>query len=316
MQLEWIGLTPVFADVRPHDHTLDVDSVRRCIGPRTSAIVGVHLWGNPCDVPALSELADEHGLTLLFDASHAFLCERHGRPVGGFGRAEVFSFHATKFVHSVEGGAIVTNCNETADRLRVMRNFGITGLTSVGSTGTNGKLSELSSAVGLASLEDVAHRIVRNRKTQRDYRSGLAYCPGIQLVDSTADRGGNGQYAVCTIDAQRFGMTRDQLLQVLRAEGVLARSYFVPGCHRSFPYIESQVHHRVELPVTQGILDTVMQCPVGSAVTPVVVKTICELLRWTAEHATGIRKRLESVHPVFSHPADPAIVPEARPKAG
>jgi len=239
-----------------------------------------------------------------------------GRAVGGFGRAEVFSFHATKFGHSVEGGAVVTNCDVTADRLRVMRNFGITGLTSVDSAGTNGKLNELSSAVGLASLDGMSQRIDRNHRTRKDYRSGLIDCPGIRMVESTADQGGNGQYAVFTVNAEQFGLTRDHLLQVLRAEGVLVRSYFMPGCHASFPYRESGDHRRVALNVTENVLETVLQFPAGATVTPVVTKTICELLRWIGDHAIDIRARLESIRPAFSHPDDPAVVAAVLPKAG
>ena len=323
--LEWIGLTPVFADIRLDDHTIDVESVRRCITPRTSAILGVHLWGNPCDVTALQQLADEHDLELLFDASHAFGCRRNGQPVGGFGRGETFSFHATKVVHSVEGGAVVTNCDDTAERLRTMRNFGITGFTSIGSAGTNGKLNELSAAVGLASLGCLPDRIRRNREIQQAYRFGMFESPGIQMVDGTADSGGNGQYAVCTVDDAQLGLTRDQLLQVLRAddvaavevaEGILARSYFMPGCHESSPYAGSIVHRPVSLTATQRVLETVMQCPVGDSVTPVAVATICEFTRWIAEHAHGIRTLLESARPSFNHTDDPVGVTHVLSRAG
>jgi dTDP-4-amino-4,6-dideoxygalactose transaminase len=125
--LAWLRLRPVFCDVDATTHTLDVDRVAQAIGPQTSAILGVHLWGRACDVSSLTALAHERGLPILFDAAHAFGCTYQGRPIGSFGTCEVFSFHATKFVHSGEGGAITTNDDRFAERLRLLRNFGFAG---------------------------------------------------------------------------------------------------------------------------------------------------------------------------------------------
>jgi dTDP-4-amino-4,6-dideoxygalactose transaminase len=150
--LHWQGVTPVFADIDPRTHTLDPEAVRRAITPRTTGIIGVHLWGQPAAVDELQAIADEHGLSLMFDAAHAFACTHQGRMIGGFGRAEVFSFHATKFFNSFEGGAVMTDDDEIAEKARLMRNFGFAGYDNVIHPGTNGKMIEVCAAMGLTNL--------------------------------------------------------------------------------------------------------------------------------------------------------------------
>src|SRR4030095_7100920 len=148
-------ITPVFCDVDPETHNLDPGRVEELITPRTTGIIGVHLWGRPCDVDGLAEVARRHNLALLFDAAHAFACTSGGRMIGSFGDAEVFSFHATKFFNTFEGGAITTNDDELASRMRLMKNFGFAGYDNVIYIGTNGKMSEVCAAMGLTSLENL-----------------------------------------------------------------------------------------------------------------------------------------------------------------
>src|SRR6267378_2313680 len=168
--LQWQEITPVFCDIDPHTHTLDPGWVERMITPRTTGIVGVHLWGRPCNIEALEAIAREHDLKLLFDAAHAFGASHKGRMLGSFGTAEVFSFHATKFVNCGEGGAVVTNDDRLAQKMRLMRNFGFAGLDRVIYVGTNGKMSELSAAMGLTSLESVDEFVAANRRNHQLYR--------------------------------------------------------------------------------------------------------------------------------------------------
>ena len=146
--LSWQGITPVFADIDPVTHNLDPEAVRRMITPRTTGIIGVHLWGQAAPVEALQQIADEHGLKLMFDAAHAFGCSRNGRMIGNFGACEVLSFHATKFFNTFEGGAILTNDDDLAEKMRLMRNFGFSGLDNVVHMGTNGKMIEVAAAMG------------------------------------------------------------------------------------------------------------------------------------------------------------------------
>ena len=171
--LLWQGLTPVFCDVERDTHNLDPAAAERLVSERTTAILAVHLWGRPCDVDALSSVADRHGLKLLFDAAHAFACSHDGRMIGGFGDAEVFSFHATKLLNAFEGGAVATNDDGLADTARLMRNFGFTDYDEVSSLGINGKMTEVAAVMGLSSLENLDDFIARNRANYLAYRDGL-----------------------------------------------------------------------------------------------------------------------------------------------
>ena len=182
--LLWQGVTPVFCEIDPRTHNLSPAHVETLITPQVTGIIGVHVWGRPCAVDELAEIADRRGLTLLYDAAHALLCSHGGRMIGGFGRAEVLSFHATKFVNSFEGGAIATNDDELANRARLMRNFGFTGYDEVCGLGTNGKMSEASAAMGLTSLESADSFIADNRRNYLAYRRRLSNVAGLELVDT------------------------------------------------------------------------------------------------------------------------------------
>lgn len=180
--LQWQEITPVFCDVDPITHNIDPAKIEKLITPRTTGIVGVHVWGRACEIEALTVIAQKHQLKLMFDAAHAFSCTHHGQMIGGFGDAEVFSFHATKFFNSFEGGAITTNNDELAQRMRSIRNFGFAGLDNVVDLGTNGKMSEISAAMGLTSLESLDEFIDVNHRNYHNYFVGLEGIPGIQLI--------------------------------------------------------------------------------------------------------------------------------------
>jgi dTDP-4-amino-4,6-dideoxygalactose transaminase len=290
---EWLGLRPVFCDVDPRSHSLDPRRLEECLSDATSAVVGVHLWGEPCDVPALASFAERHRLALLFDAAHAFLCSRGGRMVGGFGRAEVFSFHATKFFQTFEGGAITTDDDALAKRLRLLRNFGFAGYDSVVDFGTNAKMTELSAAMGLVALEGLPALLQANRERWEQYRSELDALPGLRLFALDSREARNHQYVVLEVDAQTAGLTRDELHRLLQAENVLARRYFHPGCHRMEPYRSRPSAQQRRLPVTERLADTVLVLPGGSGVGAADVAGVAELIRFALENALAIRLRLE-----------------------
>lgn len=260
--LSWEGITPVFCDVDPATHNLDPSHAERLVTERTTGIMGVHLWGNACDVEGLEEVAERHGLRLAFDAAHAFGCGYGGRMIGNFGDAEVFSFHATKFVNAGEGGAIVTNDDEIAESCRRQRNFGLEQ-GNVIEVGTNAKMSELSGAMGLTSLESCDQYIDRNRENYLAYQAALAGAPGLRLVapQSTVH---NYQYVVVEIEPAAAGMSRDQLVEHLHAENVLAKRYFWPGCHRMEPYRSQTV--AAPLRQTERLCERLVQLPTGSAI--------------------------------------------------
>lgn len=277
--LQWQQITPVFADVRPDSHCLDPEAAERMITPRTTGIIGVHLWGQACDVDALTELARRRNLRLVFDAAHAFACTHKGRLVGNNGDAEVFSLHATKFFNAAEGGVVATNDDGLAHRMRLMRNFGFAGFDNVVYVGTNGKMNELSAAMGLTSLEALDGFIDANRANWQAYRAGLDGIPGVRLMPYPERERSNYQYVVVELDAQKAGLTRDQLVAVLWAENVLARRYFWPGCHRMEPYRSLQPHAGLLLPNTEAVAERVLLLPTGTAVTPQMAGTVCDVIR-------------------------------------
>jgi len=276
--LHWQGITPVFADIDPLTHTLDADAVRRMITPRTSGIIGVHLWGRPAPVRELTKIADEHGLKLLFDAAHAFGASLGGQLIGGFGHAEVFSFHATKFLNAFEGGAIVTNDDALAAQVRLMRNFGFAGFDRVIHPGTNGKMVEVCAAMGLTNLAAIDTVIDANRANYRAYREGLADVGGIRLIDYDEDELNNFQYIVAEVD-DAFPVSRDVIVEALWAENVFARKYFWPGCHRMQPYRDLYPHAGLMLPNTERVADRVVVLPTGTSVTPDMIAVVIDVFR-------------------------------------
>jgi dTDP-4-amino-4,6-dideoxygalactose transaminase len=286
------GITPVFCDIDPQTHNLDPHKIAAAITPRTTGILGVHLWGRASDVAALTEIAVRRRLTLLFDAAHALGCSAGGRMIGNFGSAEVFSFHATKFLNTSEGGAAMTNDGELAAKIRLMRNFGFTGYDRVASIGTNGKMSEITAAMGITSLESISEFIAVNLRHYQQYREELASLPGVRLVPYDASEKCNYQYIVLEIDAGLAQITRDELVRVLWAENVIARRYFYPGCHRMEPYRSLYPQAGAVLPVTEWLAERVLVLPTGTAVGPEQISTICQILKTAVSQGAAIHQQL------------------------
>lgn len=290
--LEWLGLTPVFCDIDPDTHNIDPQAAERLAGDRVTGIVGVHLWGRPCATDQLSAVAERHGLKLIFDAAHAFGCSHMGRMIGGFGDAEVFSFHATKVLNAAEGGAITTSDAALAARARLMTNFGFAEYDQVVSAGTNGKMSELSAAMGLTSLESVEEFIAADRRNFDAYRSGLDGVPGISLVEHDDRRERRTLHHVVVEVASERTLPRDALHRVLWAENVLARRYFFPGAHRMEPYRTAAPNAGARLPATERLADRTLVLPSGGELGAGRVMAICDTVRFACGHGPEIVERL------------------------
>lgn len=276
--LHWQGITPVFADIDPHTHNLDPAAVRRMITPRTTGIIGVHLWGRAAPVEELQAIADEHGLQLMFDAAHAFGCSHAGQMIGNFGRAEVLSFHATKFFNTFEGGAVVTNDDELAETMRLMRNFGFAGFDNVIHPGTNGKMIEVCAAMGLTNLDYMDTVIEANRRNYHAYREALSGLPGVRVIEFDEARRNNYQYVIIEV-GEDCPASRDQLIAALHAENVLARKYFWPGCHRMKPYRELYPHAGLVLTNTNAVAGRVIVLPTGTTIDDSTANTIGRIVR-------------------------------------
>lgn len=288
--LQWQAITPVFCDIDPQTHTIDPARVERLITPKTSAIIGVHLWGRPCDVDALAEIAARHNLKLLYDACHAFGVSYRGQMIGRFGNAEVFSFHATKFVNALEGGAIVTDDDELAKKIRLMKNFGFADYDTVTYIGTNGKMNEISAAMGLTSLESIERFVSINYRNYRTYLVILGQLPGIKMVTFDESQKCNYQYIVMEIDETVTGLGRDQLLKILHAENILARRYFYPGCHHMEPYRSYLSQTELPLPVTEKLSQRVLCLPTGTTVSDYDIGRICQIIRLAITHSDKINE--------------------------
>jgi dTDP-4-amino-4,6-dideoxygalactose transaminase len=216
--------------------------------------------------------------------------------VGGLGDAEVFSFHATKVASAAEGGAITTNDAELASRLRLMRNFGFADYDTVVELGINAKMSELSAAMGLTSLDGLDQFVALNKRNYLRYERGLRDVPGISLMSYDDTERHNYQYVVAELmDDAPQELRRDDLVAVLHAENVLARRYFYPGCHRLDAYRARPDTHPVELPATEDLASRVITLPTGTSTDEADIETICSILRVAANDPASLRSRLAGI---------------------
>jgi len=290
--LQWQEITPVFCDVDPITHNINPHRIEELITPKTTGIIGVHLWGRPCEVEVLNSIAQKYNLKLLFDAAHAFGCSHQGQMIGCFGNAEVFSFHATKFFNTFEGGAVVTNDDELATKINLMKNFGFSGYDNVIYIGTNGKMSEVSAAMGLTGLESLDEFITKNHQNYQQYQQ-LLDIPGVKLVKYNETEKCNYQYIILEIDQEITGISRDQIVAILHAENVLARKYFYPGCHRMQPYISYYPHAKLLLPETEKLTQKIIALPTGTSVQSDDIIKICNLIRLSITHSSEINHQLQ-----------------------
>jgi len=275
--LQMQGIKPVFADIDRKTYNLDPAAVERMISPKTTGIVGVHVYSRPCDIDGLQAVADKHGLKLMFDAAHAFGCFYKEQMIGNFGECEVFSFHATKFFNTFEGGAIATNNDELAEKIRLMQNFGFAGLDKVICIGTNGKMSEINAAMGLVNMDSLNHYLAVYKKNYETYKKGLAGIKGLKLIEFKETGESNRQYIVLEV-GDDYPLSRDDLIIKLHAENVLARKYFWPGCHRMEPYKTLQPDAGRTLPVTEEIAKRIVVLPTGTVADEDIIRQVTELL--------------------------------------
>lgn len=276
--LYWQGITPVFADIDPITHNLDPEAVRRMITPRTSGIIGVHLWGRAAPIDELQYLADEHGLKLMFDAAHAFGSTYKGQTIGRFGACEVLSFHATKSFNTFEGGAVVTNDDELAETMRLVRNFGFVHYDKVIHPGTNGKMIEVCAAMGLTNLDAHDHVVEVNKCNHAAYTAAFNDIHGISVLAYTPDERNSHHYVVIEVNENCMA-TRDQIVAALHAENVLARKYFWPGCHGMKPYRELFPHAGLMLQNTERVASRVIVLPSGTTLPSESIDIIAAVCR-------------------------------------
>jgi dTDP-4-amino-4,6-dideoxygalactose transaminase len=273
----WNNLRPVFVEVDPRTTNVTPQAIRSAITPRTVAIAACHNFGNPCDIPALEAVANEHGLPLVIDAAHGFGASVHGRPVGAGATAQVFSLSPTKLLVAGEGGIVATNCDCLAHFIRLGREYGNDGSYDALFPGVNGRMPELSAATALASLEILDEVSDRRNELAALYRRELGELPGIGFVEVMPGARSSHKDFSITIDPTKFGMTRDALRRALAAKGIETRAYYDPPCHRQTAY-EHFYDRMRPLPATDTLSARSLALPIGAQVDEAIVSEVCDVI--------------------------------------
>ena len=236
--LWWNKITPVFVDIEPETFTLDPDKIEAAITPKTTAILPVHVYGYPCKVDRIQEIADKHGLKVIYDAAHTFGAKFKGKHLASFGDLSILSFHATKVFNTFEGGAIVSHTKEMKEHIDNLKNFGFRGETTVVEPGINAKMNEFQAALGLLQMKYLEQAIEERKKIFDYYQEELSCIKGIGLQQYPSGLQSNYAYFPILVDEKEFGITRDGLFEALKAEGIFARRYFYPLISDFSPYNE------------------------------------------------------------------------------
>ena len=256
------GLKPVFCDIKPDDYTIDPAKIEALITENTVAILPVHVYGNVCDVEAIDAIAKKHNLKVIYDAAHAFGVKYKGVGVGNFGDASMFSFHATKVFHTIEGGAVAFHDPKYGEPLHDLKNFGIHGPEDVLAVGGNAKMDEFRAAMGICNLRHIDEAIADRGRVVAQYKDRLTNIPGIRLCEPQQDVQTNYAYFPVYFDETVFGKTRDDVMEALKAHDIFARKYFYPAinemsCYRdeylqNTPVAHDASTHILTLPLYEG----------------------------------------------------------------
>lgn len=274
--LWWNGIKPVFVDIDPVTGNLDPDKIEAAITPRTTAIMPVHVYGQPCDTKRIQEIADKYGLKVIYDAAHAFGVEVNGESILNAGDMSTLSFHATKVYNTIEGGALVMHDEATKKRIDYLKNFGFAGETTVVAPGINSKMDEVRSAYGLLNLKQVDVAIEARHKVADQYREALRNVPGIRVMEDVPGVRHNYSYFPIFIDMKKYGMTRDELYFKMKENNVLGRRYFYPLISEFSTYRGLESARPENLPVATKMADSVICLPMYHAL---LEKDIYEILK-------------------------------------
>ncbi len=265
--LWWNGIKPVFVDIDPATGNIDPDKIEAAITPRTTAIMPVHVYGKPCDTARIQEIADKYGLKVIYDAAHAFGVEVDGESILKAGDMSTLSFHATKVYNTVEGGALVMHDAQTKKRIDYLKNFGFAGETEVVAPGINSKMDEVRSAYGLLNLKQVDKAIEARHQVAVKYRAALRDVPGITFFDDMPGVRHNYSYFPIFVDAERYGMSRDELYFKMKERNVLGRRYFYPLISTFSTYRGLESAAPENLPNAHKMADSVICLPMHHALT-------------------------------------------------
>jgi len=292
--IAWSGLVPVFCDIDPDTYNLDPEAAAALVSERTSALLPVHVFGNPCDVEALERLAARHDLRVVYDAAHAFGVSAGGRGIGTWGDLTALSFHATKVFHTAEGGAVAGAGAELFDRIASLRNFAIRDEDEVRGIGINGKMSEVHAALGLALLDRVDDETSARACLRARYMERLAGVAGVRFQRVAPDTEPNHAYFTIDIDAQGFGLTRDQVRSGLMYENIVARRYFSPLCSENPYYRRLPSASPDRLPNAHAAAARILCLPLYGDLGLDAVDRIVDAVLALRDAATSVRTRLRT----------------------
>ena len=274
----WNGCKPVFVDIDPATGNIDPDKIEAAITPKTTAIMPVHVYGKPCDVRRIKDIADKYGLKVIYDAAHAFGVEVDGESILTAGDMSTLSFHVTKVYNTLEGGALVMHDEETKRRIDYLKNFGFAGETTVVAPGINSKVDEVRAAYGILNLKQVDHAIEARHQVAIRYREALRLVYGITFMDDMPGVRHNYSYFPIFIDAEKYGMTRDELYFKMKEQGVLGRRYFYPlisefSTYRGLPSAAPE-----NLPNAHKMADSVICLPMHHELNDGHIRRILDLI--------------------------------------
>lgn len=277
--LWWNGIKPVFVDIDPATGNIDPDRIEAAITPKTTAIMPVHVYGKPCDTARIQAIADKYGLKVIYDAAHAFGVEVNGESILNAGDMSTLSFHATKVYNTIEGGAMVMHDEKTKRRIDYLKNFGFAGETEVVAPGINSKVDEMRSAYGLLNLRQVDAAIEARHRVAVAYREALRGVEGITFFDDMPGVRHNYSYFPIFVDAEKYGMTRDELYFRMRDANVLGRRYFYPLISEFSTYRGLPSANPENLPNAHRMASTVICLPMYHSLTDSDVNRVIELIR-------------------------------------
>jgi dTDP-4-amino-4,6-dideoxygalactose transaminase len=289
--VRWCGAEPVFADISPNGSmTLDPADVERRITPRTKAILPVCVYGIACDYAAFDDVAKRHGLRILYDSAPAFGTRVGGKPIGGFGHAQAFSFHATKAFATMEGGCLATRDEGIATRAAALRNFGqVGGGPDCDEAGLNGKMTEVCALIGIEQLATIDDGARRRIEVAARYRAGLSRIPGLSFATPPAGQDPVWLYFPVVVDKAQFGLDREQVFAALAAENLHVRKYFGLPCHHMTAYSSQR---SVRLPRTEHVAYNVVALPVYNDMTDAECGLFVEAFSRLHAHAARVRAKL------------------------
>lgn len=277
--LWWNGIKPVFVDIDPMTCNIDPDKIEAAITPKTTAIMAVHVYGKPCDMERIQAIADKYGLKVIYDAAHAFGVEVNGKSILEAGDISTLSFHATKVYNTIEGGALVCHDENTKKRIDYLKNFGFAGETTIIAPGINGKMDEVRAAYGLLNLKQVSAAIESRHQVAVRYREALREIPGIHVMEDMPGVRHNYSYFPIFVDAERYGMSRDELYFKMKESNVLGRRYFYPLISEFSTYRGLESAKPEYLPVAHKVADSVICLPMHHALSPDDMNLILSIIK-------------------------------------